>query len=593
MDPCADELLITEDPDDRAIHQLVLDYLIHNCYGETAKIIFKDSQYLGVTSKEDHYTNGFNQTDSIPNGNTSFDSMYAGKFDADGDLEMKDSNLEKLVHVNNSNNSLSQESNNSKILTLLDSKKIEKNGFDVEFALKSLDIRKQIREYIKVGNISAALSLCQTSFPEIISANGDDLKSIEICFKLHTQQFIEIVRSGNAIEALMFAQTVLDKFTEPHFPNEQKFREELNEVSSIMAYTDPETSPSARFFSQARRDQLADEINNAILSRGHQMSESVLEKIIKQATVAREYLHHAIPKGQRSNKVISTIIALVISVRSSLHFEAFAMHNWVIFLEAINSRMLIVLEPINKSFTTKKLQLVEGMPIFIGRATSKNTIPKENNGYFSSKVLSRRHAEIWYLKSINGTFVNDNCISAGNREGDSVEIFDGDTLEFGLDIINTADVRKQMLNKVVAKVNIISSPEFVLKNISSETKNRHPENFFYSKLELRCAYEENQILSNITENLNDLSQSIEDKTNHHLFERLEETQSKFNIHMKNCKKEKSTLVLNFNRRMEHVLAIVNEYKNKCQLYEKKVLNQQSIARSSRDDNESSQRKFNS
>ncbi|RHZ79265.1 hypothetical protein Glove_150g75 [Diversispora epigaea] len=275
MDPCADELLITEDPDDRAIHQLVLDYLIHNCYGETAKIIFKDSQYLGVTSKEDHYTNGFNQTDSVPNGNTSFG--YTGKIDADGDLEMKDSNLEK--------------------------KKIDKNGFDVEFALKSLDIRKQIREYIKVGDISAALSLCQTSFPEIMETNGGDLKSIEICFKLHIQQFIETVRTGNAIEALMFAQTVLGKFTEPHFPNEQKFRGELNEVSSIMAYTDPETSPSARFFSQARRDQLADEINNAILSRGHQMSESVLEKIIKQATVAREYLHHAIPKGQRSNKI--------------------------------------------------------------------------------------------------------------------------------------------------------------------------------------------------------------------------------------------------------------------------------------------------
>ncbi|RHZ79282.1 hypothetical protein Glove_150g94 [Diversispora epigaea] len=107
----------------------------------------------------------------------------------------------------------------------------------------------------------------------------------------------------------------------------------------------------------------------------------------------------------------------------------------------------------------------------------------------------------------------------------------------------------------------------------NETKNYHPENFFYSKLEyeLQCAYEENQILSNINENLNDLGQTIENKTNHHLYERLEETQSKFNIHMKNCKMEKSTLVLNFNRKMEHALAIVNEYKNKCQLYEKKVL----------------------
>lgn len=57
--------------------------------------------------------------------------------------------------------------------------------------------------------------------------------------------------------------------------------------------------------------------------------------------------------------------------------------------------ILLILEPVNKTFTTKELKLSEGTPIVIGRATSKSTTPRENNGYFTSKVLSRRHAEIW------------------------------------------------------------------------------------------------------------------------------------------------------------------------------------------------------
>ncbi|CAG8691503.1 16211_t:CDS:2 [Acaulospora morrowiae] len=306
MDPCADEFLTSEEPDDRVVRQLVLDYLIHNCYGETAKVFFKDSQDLSTaTSKEDNYSNGCIKNGKFPNGNSAYEQNHKNETDAEGDLEMTDPNLEGYIHVNAYGNSLSQDT--SKLLMLLGNKQNSKSGFDVEFALKSLGVRKQIREYIIAGNIPAALLLCQATFPKVVAVDEDDLatsRSTEMRFKLHLQQFIETVRAGNSEEALMFALTELRKYTEHGDPNEKKkYRDSLDEVISIIAYTEPENSPSAKFFAQTRRDQLADEINSMILSYDNQMNESALERIIKQATVVREYLHNAMSKGQKTSKV--------------------------------------------------------------------------------------------------------------------------------------------------------------------------------------------------------------------------------------------------------------------------------------------------
>ncbi|CAG8655949.1 4764_t:CDS:1, partial [Paraglomus occultum] len=46
MDPCIDSYQHTEGPDDALVRSLVFDYLIHNCYGETAKAFFKDRQEI-------------------------------------------------------------------------------------------------------------------------------------------------------------------------------------------------------------------------------------------------------------------------------------------------------------------------------------------------------------------------------------------------------------------------------------------------------------------------------------------------------------------------------------------------------------------
>ncbi|CAG8827985.1 24407_t:CDS:2, partial [Racocetra persica] len=168
-------------------------------------------------------------------------------------------------------------------------KRHSNNKFCSESALESLEIRKQIREFIISGDITSALSLCRTSFPEVVSTEEGNLlttpRSTEMCFKLQLQQFIETVRSGNFDEALTFARSVLAEYPSLGGENEQKYRDEFEKVSPLIAYENPENSPSASLLSQEHRDKLADEINSAILSIDSQVNESALERLIKQAIV--------------------------------------------------------------------------------------------------------------------------------------------------------------------------------------------------------------------------------------------------------------------------------------------------------------------
>ena len=92
-------------------------------------------------------------------------------------------------------------------------------------------------------------------------------RSIDICFKLQCQQFIETVRAGNPIEAMLFAQSVLTSFPKKKGANEEKFEADLTIMSALIAYENPEDSPVSSLLSQEHRDKLADEINSVILCK--------------------------------------------------------------------------------------------------------------------------------------------------------------------------------------------------------------------------------------------------------------------------------------------------------------------------------------
>lgn len=56
----------------------------------------------------------------------------------------------------------------------------------------------------------------------------------------------------------------------------------------------------------------------------------------------------------------------------------------------------LFLYPLEDSFKIPKRLVLSGeQRVVIGRQCNAGTIPTDDNGYFDTKVLSRRHAEVW------------------------------------------------------------------------------------------------------------------------------------------------------------------------------------------------------
>ncbi|CAO3659278.1 unnamed protein product [Umbelopsis vinacea] len=127
----------------------------------------------------------------------------------------------------------------------------------------------------------------------------------------------------------------------------------------------------------------------------------------------------------------------------------------------------LLLLALHGAFQSKTLELFEGIHVRIGRQTLAKSTPSPNNGYFDSKVLSRTHAEVWcernkvYIKDVkssNGTFINGVRLSPEGEESSSVELNNGDHVEFGIDIMN--EDGSVLYHKVACKVTINIPPSF-------------------------------------------------------------------------------------------------------------------------------------
>ncbi|CAG8677777.1 8624_t:CDS:2, partial [Dentiscutata erythropus] len=264
-----------------------------------------------------------------------------------------------------------------------------------------------------------------------------------------------------------------------------------------------------------------------------------------------------------------------------------------------NDSIILVLESTNDTFSTKRICLSDNTPVKIGRITNKNTHQTQTNGYFDSRVLSRTHAEIWKdngkvfvrdLKSSNGTFVNGKRISVEDKEGDPVELKDYDLLEFGIDIYNEHD-RKLLYRKIAATVQITSSSNArsrigVIKNGSSCKRRsgltpgvHSPDDSIYASLEfeLHNARDESRHLIELNNVLNDIGNTLGNRNNRDKSDEnvvihpdFKELQTKFRAQFLNCDSEKDAVVAELNRKLEHEICLRNEYKEKSQMYEKKI-----------------------
>ncbi|XP_036366044.1 sarcolemmal membrane-associated protein isoform X6 [Octopus sinensis] len=102
---------------------------------------------------------------------------------------------------------------------------------------------------------------------------------------------------------------------------------------------------------------------------------------------------------------------------------------------------ILTCTPNSHPFLARHITLHE--PVKVGRSVARAR-PSPSNGTFDCKVLSRNHAILWYkngkfdlqdTKSSNGTFVNNKRLTMGSDENPSREIFSGDIIQFGVEVM--------------------------------------------------------------------------------------------------------------------------------------------------------------
>ncbi|KAJ7599085.1 SMAD/FHA domain-containing protein [Mycena floridula] len=123
---------------------------------------------------------------------------------------------------------------------------------------------------------------------------------------------------------------------------------------------------------------------------------------------------------------------------------------------------IVQLHPVNATFPSKKLSLRAGI-VDVGRECD-DKIPGIENGYFTSKSMSRLHAQIWeddskvFIKdtrSFNGTFVNGDRLSGKQCESEPRELKTDDIIQFCTDILADDQVTVNH-PKIVVRVEIVS-----------------------------------------------------------------------------------------------------------------------------------------
>ncbi|CAL0305850.1 unnamed protein product [Lupinus luteus] len=145
--------------------------------------------------------------------------------------------------------------------------------------LDNMDKRKRILHCALEGNALNAIELTEKLAPDILNQNKD------LEFDLLSLHFVELVSCKKGTEALEFAQTKLSPFGK-----EQKYMEKLQDFMALLAYKEPEKSPMFHLVSAEFRQQVADNLNRAILAHLNLPSYAAMERLIQQTIVVRQCL---------------------------------------------------------------------------------------------------------------------------------------------------------------------------------------------------------------------------------------------------------------------------------------------------------------
>ncbi|KAI0035929.1 CTLH/CRA C-terminal to lish motif domain-containing protein, partial [Vararia minispora EC-137] len=214
--------------------------------------------------------------------------------------------------------------------------------------LAEASLRRSVQERILSGNVDVAIERLNAHFPDILSSSSKpspvpepepakapvatavpgppppirtlvplSVDPARLYLDLRILAFIEASRTvplGNPLpptssssspEALADARDfnallgliseLQDRISKLEDPEERaEYTEELNRVTLLIAFKDPERRPAvSKYLTQSRREDVANEINYAMLYRAGQSPVSSLELAIRQTYAVFGYLHES------------------------------------------------------------------------------------------------------------------------------------------------------------------------------------------------------------------------------------------------------------------------------------------------------------
>ncbi|KAJ3185720.1 hypothetical protein HDU85_001079 [Gaertneriomyces sp. JEL0708] len=249
------------------LQSLIHEYLVHNCYSDTARVFCATTQ---------------------PTCGSGCEPMDADSILTRADEDPNRMDMAKMAHPPNSTREWQAQ---------------ERGRWNVggmggahppgDIATKTMAARKRLYDLVVAGKVSEAIAFCHKTFPTALDVTTSD--GLDVLFELHTQQFIELVR-GSAADALRYAHSELTNFSHLN----PKYMDSLNDILPLLAYADPVTSPLQHYLQPDRRQAVAINLNNYILAQYGLPPIPTLEQLVRQMTVVRD-LHANLdpPKNQK------------------------------------------------------------------------------------------------------------------------------------------------------------------------------------------------------------------------------------------------------------------------------------------------------
>ncbi|KAJ7905616.1 CTLH/CRA C-terminal to lish motif domain-containing protein [Mycena olivaceomarginata] len=253
------------EPTPYQLRTLVIDYLIHNGYASTARV--------------------FGQSSLVPTS-----------LDADGDEIMQPADTPEIPATK---------------------------------VVGQVELRQRIRTHILGGQINDAIDLLEKHFPAVLSSepfasapkphkslSGTDFVAPTTLNPAHLNLNLRILAFTEAFRAFLHPTSESSSFSLEDYdesrtaellakaqklhvlssmlsnPTEREaYNKELENVTGLLAYPDPERSPVAKYLSHERREAVANQINTAILYRTGLPAISHLELSTRYTSALWSFMH--------------------------------------------------------------------------------------------------------------------------------------------------------------------------------------------------------------------------------------------------------------------------------------------------------------